>query len=307
MVTMNSRRNQYIDIAKGLTIGLMVLGHTSLPDSVARFIWAFHMPLFFIASGWTTSWNRYSVKEFIKRRIKSLMIPFCVYSIVVLTIKEIVIGGGDLVSWFCQGWGGFALWFIPVLFFAVLIGRIVYVVNNLILRYLLMLALIALGAILSYGKISLPWAISTVPYATFLVLLGSELRKLSKYIDYPRWWMLLSGFIFTVIISHFWRLDMAWNKITPVIPITIGAVSGTLMIFTLSSYIAKYTKLCSKVLQAVGRETYIVVAYSQITIIMLNKYFTLNVVVKYVILLVVLIILKYVKDGVNKLAKTKIL
>lgn len=52
-----SPRLIWLDIAKATVIILMVLGHTSIPNSLSNFIWAFHMPLFFIASGWTTNWE----------------------------------------------------------------------------------------------------------------------------------------------------------------------------------------------------------------------------------------------------------
>lgn len=35
----------------------------------------------------------------------------------------------------------------------------------------------------------------------------------------------------TFSVSHFWRLDMCFNGILPVMPLTIGALSGTLMVF----------------------------------------------------------------------------
>lgn len=47
------KRILWIDIAKAIAILLMVVGHTSIPNVLSNFIWAFHMPLFFIASGFT--------------------------------------------------------------------------------------------------------------------------------------------------------------------------------------------------------------------------------------------------------------
>lgn len=40
------KRSVWLDVAKGITIILMVLGHSSIPDGLSRFIYAFHMPLF---------------------------------------------------------------------------------------------------------------------------------------------------------------------------------------------------------------------------------------------------------------------
>ena len=51
MQTEKTSRILWIDVAKGITIILVVLGHSSLPSTISRFIWAFHMPLFFLVSG----------------------------------------------------------------------------------------------------------------------------------------------------------------------------------------------------------------------------------------------------------------
>lgn len=304
---MAQERNQWMDIAKGITIILMVLGHTSIPDVGSRFIWSFHMPLFFIASGWMTNWGKYSLGEFFAKKAKSIMLPFVVYSAIVLLIFENLIGGGKVMNWLAHGWEAYALWFIPVLFMASVIGRLVYMMQNRYLRYGAMVVLLAVGCLLSLEHIYLPWTLSSVPFASYLVLLGTELKRLQNWIDEPRWWMMIGGFAMALGISHFWRLDMCYNSILPIVPLTIGAVAGTLMMFTFSSYIAKYTKVCSRALQAVGRETYVVVAFSQITIMLLNQYFTLNVAVKYGMLVIVLVLLVFVKNAINRLLKFKLL
>lgn len=47
----NSKRIDWVDVAKGVGIFLMVMGHSSMPDAVNRWIYSFHMPLFFLLSG----------------------------------------------------------------------------------------------------------------------------------------------------------------------------------------------------------------------------------------------------------------
>jgi hypothetical protein len=71
--------------------------------------------------------------------------------------------------------------------------------------------------------------------------------------------------------------------------LTIGAIAGTLMIFMVSSWIDKHLKDVSIMLQKVGNETYLIVAFSQIIIMLLNEYFSLNAVLKYSILIIVII------------------
>lgn len=306
---MAQEREPWMDIAKGITIILMVLGHTSIPDIGSRFIWSFHMPLFFIASGWMTNWGKYSFCEFFLKKAKSIILPFLVYSAIVLLIFENMMfcEEGKVMQWLSHGWGGYALWFIPVLFLASVIGRLIYMMHNKYLRYGATFVLVVLGCIFSYLHLHLPWTLSSVPFASFLVLLGTELKRYQKWINEPIWQMLVCGFVIALGISQLWRLDMCYNSILPIAPLTIGAVAGTLMMFTLSSYIAKYTKVCSRALQTVGRETYVVVAFSQIIIMLLNQYFTLNVVAKYGILILMLILLVIVKNYTNRILKFRLL
>ena len=94
-------RLQWLDIAKGLAIILMVVGHTSLPDLLSRFIWSFHMPLFFIASGYTTNWGYLS--DFITNKLKRLLLPFLCYSTIVMSI-QIILNLNTYSSFLRNGW-----------------------------------------------------------------------------------------------------------------------------------------------------------------------------------------------------------
>ncbi len=88
-----NERLDFIDIAKGIGIFLVVLGHSLVPqvrESVpaAKFLWIFiynfHMPLFFFLSGWLFERGlpKYTSKrKFILNKFKFLMIPYFVFSI----------------------------------------------------------------------------------------------------------------------------------------------------------------------------------------------------------------------------------
>ena len=69
------------------------------------------MPLFFIASGFTTNWNKNSFKDFFLRKSHSLLIPFLLYSTIVLMVQYAYLDV-DVLYIFCNGWGGLALWFM---------------------------------------------------------------------------------------------------------------------------------------------------------------------------------------------------
>lgn len=171
-----------------------------------------------------------------------------------------------------------------------------------------MLCFLIIGYSLRHYEISLPWSLSVLPYTSFLIMLGEKLANYKKQIETPcHYWDILLFAIITAIISQFWWLDMAWNQITPVIPLTLGTFTGTLMVFRLSVWIKNTSTMFSSILQQVGRETYVVLAFSQVTIMCINHFFTLTPLLKYAIFVIVLILLKHLKNGINRLVGIKIL
>lgn len=304
---MQNHRKLWLDIAKGITIILMVVGHTTIPHIASDFIYCFHMPLFFIASGFISSYLKHSLLGYIKHKSSTMMLPFITYSIIVSLVLYFI-GQIDFPILLSNGWGGYALWFVPVLYLASILAMLVSFTKNVYLRYGFMFSLFLLGGYLSCYQVSLPWTLSTVPYAAFLVLIGNELKHIQKWIETENhYWDIALLFMVTVMVSHFWHLDLAWNHITPVIPLTIGAMAGTLMIFRLSVWIERHIKWCASLLQKVGQETYIVVAFSQVIIMCMNHFFAINLILKYAFLVIVLVLLKYAKDGINRLLRVKIL
>lgn len=74
-------RDRTLDIVKGIGIVLVVLGHTS--NILHNWIYSFHMPLFFMLSGMFHK-NEKNYKEFLDKKIKSLLVPYFTFGIVLL-------------------------------------------------------------------------------------------------------------------------------------------------------------------------------------------------------------------------------
>ena len=51
--TQNQKRIDWLDIAKGIAILCIIIGHSFGKNRIGVFIFSFHMPLFFILSGYT--------------------------------------------------------------------------------------------------------------------------------------------------------------------------------------------------------------------------------------------------------------
>ena len=74
-------RVQWIDIAKGIGIVLVTLGHTNarhlFGDYVGWWINAFHMPLFFVMAGLCFDINRYpDFVRYLMRKVRALGWPY---------------------------------------------------------------------------------------------------------------------------------------------------------------------------------------------------------------------------------------
>ena len=85
-----SEREPVIDIGKGIGIIFVIMGHTRVTyHKLALFIDSFNMPFFFILSGMVINTN-YSIFQFIKKKIKSLLINYYILNFILLIWKQII-------------------------------------------------------------------------------------------------------------------------------------------------------------------------------------------------------------------------
>ena len=83
------RRNSGIDLAKGICILLMVVGHSGAPRLLNDAIYMFHMPCFFIISGWLFK-EKYldNIMSFIKRKVFTLWKPYVTWGLIFLCLTN---------------------------------------------------------------------------------------------------------------------------------------------------------------------------------------------------------------------------
>lgn len=277
----------------------MIIGHSSIPRLISNWIYAFHMPLFFIASGITTDWSKYSIYYFIKKKANSLLLPFFVYSVIsAILLKLTGIWEIDL----SQGWIGYALWFVPVLFVSLIFAKLIFCLKGFQFFFIFILLPI-LSELLYHKNIILPWNMSSVSYAIFFIILGNLFERFILNYFKLNYFVFLISFLLSFIISNHWRLDMASNHVCPIILLTISAISGTLFIFHFSILIEQKFQRLSSLFQIIGKETFLIIAFSQIIIQELNLYFQINTYIKYFLLIVILIFIKFIKDYLLKYSK----
>ena len=84
-------RIDYIDVAKGIGVLLVILGHIINMSSVLyASIYSFHMPLFFVLSGLFANVNKYCFKDYLFRKTKQLLIPYIICFFVGLFVSLII-------------------------------------------------------------------------------------------------------------------------------------------------------------------------------------------------------------------------
>ena len=150
----------WVDSLKGFAIILVVLGHIASPFS--RLIYSFHMPLFFIASGFFLNPTNELKSELIKS-FKRLFNPFFIYlalGFIVEFLKRFYLDReqlkfddftGALIYMDYDrllGTYAFVLWFLPALF----IGRtLVYLILKYSRFFLIEIALISIAFLIGYN------------------------------------------------------------------------------------------------------------------------------------------------------------
>lgn len=139
---MKKNRMTYLDMAKGIGILLMIVGHTISLGWQKDLIYSFHMPLFFVCSGMTMTWSNHWLewREAAKKSAKRLLLPVLVLFMVMTLWTYLVEGqfdaaytkdfalnrlaslllasGSDVMAFGKEVAAIGLLWFLPALFFA---------------------------------------------------------------------------------------------------------------------------------------------------------------------------------------------
>lgn len=177
---MAKERIRWIDMAKGIGILLVMIGHLGLPYA-KTWIYTFHIPLFFILSGCVFRGYEIDFKSFLIKKFKSIVVPyfclgiflpifFSIQSYFIDKQRNVSVYIGYFVDFIIQKrW--YTIWFIACLFIVeILFFFIVKTCKNNIIS--IMVVSCVLGAIsMAYFKLggpALPWnidiAFSALPF-----------------------------------------------------------------------------------------------------------------------------------------------
>ncbi len=135
-------RKPVFDIMKGIGILAMIIGHCHIPHFLELFIFTWHMPLFFIISGFF--FHYIDNKECLKKNFRILIVPYLITAIIMFGISILyVLAGSTLVSSSNAFWAIIvgagsknlpsfqnyfvgAIWFLQALFWCRIIYNYIY-------------------------------------------------------------------------------------------------------------------------------------------------------------------------------------
>lgn len=194
----------WADIAKGICIILVILGHSQAPFYIVDFIYLFHMPLFFLLAGYFFKYTKYhsDFKLLVKISAKRLLLPSLITVVVCYSFsdfnnfKMLLYATGKPVEVFNIEPIGYSLWFVFCLFVVRLFLWIFITLTekkpiffNLLLAFLLALMGTYIGK-----HVFLPWSIDIALVALYFAYTGYLLKKykiLDKKLFCATMWFLI--------------------------------------------------------------------------------------------------------------------
>lgn len=276
-IFMSNKHDVGISVCKGLLIILMVVGHCgeNVPYLIRNTIYLFHMPCFFIISGFLFK-EQYlqDIKTFIKRKFKTLYLPFVKWGVIFFLLNSVFIKFNIYSHCFFtdyKEWGikiflmtrnepllsGF--WFLRELLCSSIITILllkIYTNLNISINFktlsiaVLFFVLLAIG--LNSFALKFPLISSKTFLATAYFIFGYILKIYNKK---PSLLLTVTGIIILFIISSFYsgHIDIKKHIYIYFIVSLFGSYSFL--------YFSTYIKIGTKFLDYIGKNTLYILTF----------------------------------------------
>ena len=264
----DSTRQDWIDISRGFGIVFVIMAHSMIPmmndaylEAATFFITSFVITLFFILAGMTYNGDkhRHSLKNYAISRGRQLLVPyFAIYIIMMLLFIPLTgsidtyLAPGDLVFWLVYGAGPPGqptyLWFLPVLYFGLMLFIVIEAVTHtqdprVRWLFVVILPFLALWITEAFSPMLVPWRVNSVLFAATFCIIGYEMKR---YRGLERWStdsklrdgaIFIVLFTFLILISQYngfvshpddWFGTIGWLYL-------LTGTSGTVVFFMISS------------------------------------------------------------------------
>lgn len=242
-------RSVYLDVAKGIGIILVVWAHAKGPFS--NYMYQFHMPFFFIISGYLFN-EKNSFKEFFIKKIKSLYIPFVSWNLLSLLIKTVSSIDHFNIEFFIKyiakilllldkdGQFFGATWFLGSLFMVSIIYKILYMsIENSPYKIWLITIFFITFAVIGF-EIQLPYMQSRSIILSMFFAMGYLIKRViaDAKLKLNKIPAIIFGVLY-IIIGSYNQANMGRNQYRSEVLFVIGVVYATYCVIYLSKTIEK--------------------------------------------------------------------
>ncbi|MEH7200192.1 acyltransferase family protein [Priestia megaterium] len=296
-----SKHHSWLDALKGLCILTVVAGHSGSPFFHHYFFW-FHMPLFFMISGYLFHPRSriQEVREWILKKWMRLLVPYFSFGLliaaliflqtfnvreVLLNIYHLCIGGRTL------GYYYGVFWFVTCLFLTHLIFAYAAL---LIKRKSSMVLFLALCYFIAHIYVSFPflqqkniiWSANSVLLSICYYAIGYYSRQAFSFVERKSTVMLSSLIILLIVALEklnvlSYTLDIKANIYTWLLDLIIPLCAASILV-----YISKKMSLTkwSKPFEYVGRSSFTIMFLHVPVTILVEKYTGISTVFLYIVM-----------------------
>ncbi len=274
---MEKKRIGYFDIAKGIGILCVILGHSSIRMAI-MLVFTFHMPLFFMISGFFM--KKQDLGSLCRDKFRRLIVPYmatCVSIIFLAALSAVLTGrtsdiGKEVLSWSYAALYGSgntytqpfyikaigAIWFLPAMFWAsILYG--VLIDKKWCLLGVILLALIGYWTV---RYVYLPWSIQSAMLALVFVCAGRGLRIKKQILERPKIWWPVAAFVLWAVCLYLdrGRFYLVGNYSEDLLVDISGGAAGSYLVLVSAQMFEKLPKIDAS-LKWFGRYSLIILCF----------------------------------------------
>lgn len=257
-------RNKSIDIARGFAISFMVVGHCySSSNLILQFIYAFHMPFFFIVSGMLLdSGKKFNLKE---QLIRTLVPYFCFELLYDCFLAALSINHPDrMVMVFTERvlktlklTGSTATWFLPCILMVKVLFELLRKTKNWQIPLTIILYLA--GLLLPAQGIQIVLLRSLVGLGFYSVGYICPKYEIQKRINRPVFAALAVIFVILSLVNG--QVSLFSAEYSNIILYTVNGVLGSLLLLQTAKWIEHKVKARSwilSILEFYGKNTIVI-------------------------------------------------
>lgn len=274
-----TKRVNFIDISRGISIILMIIGHVVPYISLERrIIFSFHMPIFVFISGYFFSYRK-SYKELFFS-FRKIIVPYLL-TLGTFSLIQFFLTGGSILEYIKDlslqiifsysysrriPFGSIApvgvLWFIPFLICCRIVFTYLYGKSTTDRQLFYACAgTSVLGALIGRAGLFLPLSFDVALASIFFMYVGYMFHKYD-ILSRVNWSPLLMIIIFSIWSLGFWikALELAIRSY-PFFPFCfVSAICGILIVFQISIFVDAHSSLAN-ILQWYGKNSMLMLCF----------------------------------------------